>query len=524
MNRHKDKKDTILIVDFGSQYSMLISRRVREMGVYCKICTFKDLKKNILEDSVKGVILSGSPNSVVKKNDDNSYKFLFESGVPVLGICYGMHLMSLYFQGKVITSKKKEFGRVKLSIHRQCSLTQGIYDDLDSSGFSKLKVWMSHSDIIEKIPKNFQVFASTENCRYAIIGDEKKKIYGVQFHPEVTHTNRGKHIIRRFVFSICHCENGWKPNIKISNMIQKIRNQIGNDQIILAFSGGVDSFVTALLIHRAVGKNLFCIFVDTGLLRLHELERILKYSSRFHFNLIVVSEEDRFLRALRNVKSPEKKRMIVGKIFTEIFNEQARKRKNVRWFAQGTIYPDVIESKLVLDQKNIKSHHNVRGLVGLDKSLKILEPIKNLFKDEVREIAKKLEVPKKVIYGHPFPGPGISIRILGCVKKKYCEILRQADHIFTEELLKHNLYYKVSQSFAIFIPMKSVGIMGDNRKYEWIISLRAIKTNDFMTADWFHFPRKFLERVSNRIINEVNSISRVVYDISSKPPSTIEWE
>ncbi|KIE63976.1 glutamine-hydrolyzing GMP synthase [Candidatus Riesia pediculischaeffi] len=517
------RKNTILIIDFGSQYSMLIARRIREMGVYCRICVLDDSKKNISRDLPQGIILSGSPDSVVKKDYQGSYNFIFESGVPILGICYGMHVISLHFHGKSITSNRKEFGRAELLIHRQCSLTQGIYDYLDDLGNSILQVWMSHSDIIADIPKDFQNFASTKNCRYAIIGNEKRRLYGVQFHPEVTHTNQGRRILSQFVINICKCKSTWKLDRSISHIVQRIRNRVKNDQVILAFSGGIDSLVTAILIHQAIGKNLFCVFVDTGLLRYNELNRVSKYSSKFDFNLIVVSAKNRFFIALRGIHSPEKKRMIVGKLFTEIFNEQARIRKNVRWFAQGTICPDIIESQLQ-NKKNIKSHHNVGGLIGLSRSLKLLEPIKNLFKDEVQEIAKKFGLSNRIIYGHPFPGPGMSIRILGEVKERYCEIVRKVDYIFTEELLESKLYDKVSQAFAVFIPVKSVGIMGDNRKYEWIVSLRAVKTDDFMTADWVYLPRKLLEKVSNRIINEVESISRVVYDISSKPPSTIEWE
>ncbi|WP_395496572.1 glutamine-hydrolyzing GMP synthase [Arsenophonus endosymbiont of Lipoptena cervi] len=516
----------ILILDFGSQYSQLIARRIREIGVYCELFVWNISEIKIHEFNPNGIILSGGPNSTTKKNSPRAPEYVFKIGVPVLGICYGMQTMSIQLGGQVETTNKREFGYAKVYIKSFCNLFNNIYDDISINGEPLLNVWMSHEDKVTTLPKDFKVIASTDNCPIAIIANEKKHFYGIQFHPEVTHTYQGKAILQRFILNICHCKTYWTPEIIIENTIQELQEKIRNDLVILALSGGIDSSVTALLLNRAVGNQLICIFIDNGLLHLNEAQQIIDIlSNKFNLNIINVSAEERFFNGLVGIIEPELKRKKIGRIFIEILNEEAKKYTTVKWLAQGTIYPDIIESSISMKGKKdiIKSHHNVGGLPKKMK-LKLIEPLKKLFKDEVRIIGTKLGLPYDILYRHPFPGPGLGVRILGEVKKSYCDLLRQADSIFIEELHKNNFYYKVSQAFTVFLPLQSVGIMGDERKYNWTIALRAVETIDFMTANWVHFPYDFLNLVSNRIINEVKGISRVVYDITGKPPATIEWE
>ncbi|MGP1931261.1 MAG: glutamine-hydrolyzing GMP synthase [Arsenophonus sp. ET-YP4-MAG3] len=516
----------ILILNFGSQYSQLIARRIREIGVYCELLAWSISAEQIRRFNPNGIILSGGPESTTKKNSPRASEYVFQAGVPVLGICYGMQTMSIQLGGQVEVSGEREFGYAQVFIQKSCELFHNIYDRLSADGKPLLDVWMSHCDKVTVIPINFKVIASTNNCPFAIIANEEKHFYGIQFHPEVTHTHQGVAILQHFVLDICRCKAHWTTKSIIENIVQHLKKQIGSDQVILGLSGGIDSSVTALLLNRAIGKQLICIFVDNGLLRLNEVQKIMTiFSTKFNFNIINVAAEDRFLNALIGISEPELKRKIIGRVFIEVFNEQAAKQIQVKWLAQGTIYPDVIESTILETDKSyaIKSHHNVGGLPKKMK-LKLVEPLKELFKDEVRKVGVELGFPYDILYHHPFPGPGFGVRILGEVKKIYCDLLRKADAIFIEELNKADLYYKVSQAFTVFLPIRSVGIMGDERKYDWVISLRAIETIDFMTAHWARLPYDFLDLVSSRIINEVSGISRVVYDISNKPPATIEWE
>ncbi|WMY94908.1 MAG: glutamine-hydrolyzing GMP synthase [Arsenophonus sp.] len=515
----------ILILDFGSQYTQLIARRVRNIGVYCELFPWCASENQIREFNPHGIILSGGPNSSITCDSPRASEYVFESGVPVLGICYGMHIMSIQLGGQVKVSSNREFGYAKVSIQKSCTLLDDIYDRLNKEGTPLLDVWMSHGDIVSVVPNNFRIIGSTDSCSCAIIANDIKHFYGIQFHPEVTHTHQGSAIFKRFVLDICKCKKCWMPMMIIDDKVRHLRRKIGVDKVILALSGGVDSFVTALLLHRAIGKQLICIFVDNGLLRLNEAKHIMKMFKTFNLNIIKISAETRFLNALVGVHETELKRKIIGRIFIKIFEEEASKQTAVKWLAQGTIYPDVIESAGSKTSKSylIKSHHNVSGLPK-DMKLKLVEPLKYLFKDEVRKLGLELGLPGNILYRHPFPGPGLGVRILGEVKKIYCDLLRQADAIFIEELYKENLYYKISQAFVVFLPLRSVGVMGDMRKYNWIVSLRAVESIDFMTANWARLPYAFLARVSNRIINEIIGISRVVYDISGKPPATIEWE
>ncbi|BGI50790.1 MAG: glutamine-hydrolyzing GMP synthase [Arsenophonus endosymbiont of Ceratovacuna japonica] len=516
----------ILIINFGSQYAQLIARRIREIGVYCELFSSNISEEQIRKFNPNGIILSGSPESTIKQNSPYVVEYIFQAGVPILGICYGMQIMSIQLGGQVEISNKREFGYAKVYIKQSCKLLNNIYDTLSSNNEPVLNVWMSHNDKVTSIPNNFKIIASTDNCQFAIIANEKKRFYGVQFHPEVTHTYQGVNILRRFTLNICCCKSNWTSEKIIEYSVQYLKTQIGSDKIILALSGGIDSSVTALLLNRAVGKQLTCIFVNNGLLRLNESQQIINmFSKKFNLNIIHVSAQDRFLKALSGIYDPELKRKIIGNIFIEIFNEQAIKQTQVKWLAQGTIYPDIIESAISSSNKAhiIKSHHNVGGL-PIKMKLKLIEPLKELFKDEVRQMGHELGLPYDILYRHPFPGPGLGVRVLGEVKKEYCDLLHKADSIFIEELHIANLYYKVSQAFTVFLPIQTVSVMGDNRKYDWVISLRAIETIDFMTANWVYLPYDFLNKVSNRIINEVKGISRVVYDISNKPPSTIEWE
>ncbi|CAL1329159.1 glutamine-hydrolyzing GMP synthase [Candidatus Providencia siddallii] len=516
----------ILILDFGSQYTQIIVRRIREIGVYCESLKWNITEKEINDFSPNGIILSGGPESVTELNSSRVSNYIFNIGIPILGICYGMQIMAVQLGGVVEISNKREFGYANVEIIENCELFDNISDGINKNGNYILDVWMSHGDKIIKLPIDFKKVASTTNCLYAVIANDKKKFYGVQFHPEVTHTSKGVNILARFVKKICKCNLCWTTTTIVDDIINDLRNKIKNDYVLLAFSGGIDSSVTALLLHHAIGDKLFCVFVDNGLLRLNEAKETIDFfSKKFGLNIIKIQAEDRFLNALIGITDPEEKRKKIGNIFIEIFNEESIKYPNIKWLAQGTIYSDVIESGFSSIKKThtIKSHHNVGGLPKKIK-LSLIEPLKTLFKDEVYKIAIKLGLSNNVLYKHPFPGPGLGIRILGEIKKEYCDILRRADSIFIEELYKSNLYNKVSQAFAVFLPICSVAVMGDTRKYDWVISLRAVKTIDFMTAHWYQLPYNLLNKVSNRIINEVTGISRVVYDISGKPPSTIEWE
>ncbi|MEX0446136.1 glutamine-hydrolyzing GMP synthase [Xenorhabdus sp. SGI246] len=516
----------ILVLDFGSQYTQLIARRIREIGVYCELWTWNVTEEQIRAFNPNGIILSGGPESTTENDSPCAPEYVFNAGVPVLGICYGMQTMSMQLGGEVSNSNEREFGYAQVEIKSDSKLFRGIQDALNESGTPILDVWMSHGDKVTAIPEGFTTVASTDSCPFAIMANDEKRFYGVQFHPEVTHTYQGLNILKRFVLDICQCEALWTPASIIDDIVERLRAQIGDDHVILALSGGVDSSVTALLLNRAIGKRLTCVFVDNGLLRLNEADQVMEmFAGKFDLDIVHVKAEDRFLSALAGIDDPEAKRKTIGHVFIDVFDEEAAKQTQVKWLAQGTIYPDVIESAASAtgNAHVIKSHHNVGGLPE-DMTLGLVEPLKELFKDEVRRIGLELGLPYDMLYRHPFPGPGLGVRVLGEVKKEYCDLLRRADAIFIEELHKADLYNKVSQAFTVFLPVRSVGVMGDGRKYDWVVSLRAVETIDFMTAHWAHLPYDFLGRVSNRIINEVNGISRVVYDISGKPPATIEWE
>ncbi len=516
----------IIIVDFGSQYTQLIARRVREAGVYCEIWPWDNCEDALSSQKPRGIILSGGPETVTGDNPPRAPELVFNMGVPVLGICYGMQTMAAQLGGEVASSAKHEYGYAQVRARGHSKLLRDIEDHVTEEGYGLLDVWMSHGDRVEVLPPGFSVIAETDNAPLAGIADESRAFYGLQFHPEVTHTTQGKRIIGRFLHEICGCESLWTPDNIIEDSIAAIREQVGEGKVLLGLSGGVDSSVVAALLHRAIGDRLTCIFVDNGLLRLHEGDQVMAtFAKHMGVKVIRVDAEDRFLEALKGETDPEKKRKIIGNMFIDIFEEEAAKIKDVDFLAQGTIYPDVIESAGAKSGKAhvIKSHHNVGGLPDYMK-LELVEPLKELFKDEVREIGVKLGLPSEMVYRHPFPGPGLGVRILGEVKKEYADILRRADHIYIEELYNFKLYDEVSQAFAVFLPVKSVGVVGDARRYEYVITLRAVKTVDFMTAHIGHLPWEFLEKVSSRIINEVSGVSRVAYDISSKPPATIEWE
>ena len=516
----------ILILDFGSQYTQLIARRVREAGVYCEIFPYDNADEGFAGEKPAGVILSGGPETVTVQDAPSAPARVFELGVPVLGICYGMQTMAAQLGGAVSHSDKHEYGYAQVRARGHSKLLRDIEDHTSEEGYGLLDVWMSHGDRVEQLPPGFQVICETENAPLAGMADESRGFYGLQFHPEVTHTRQGKRIIERFLFTLCGCEPLWTPGQIIEDSFHQVREQVGDRKVVLGLSGGVDSSVVAALLHRAIGDQLTCVFVDNGLLRLHEGDQVMAtFAEHMGVKVIRVDAEARFLTALAGVEDPERKRKIIGNLFIEIFEEEAGKLQDVSFLAQGTIYPDVIESAGAKTGKAhvIKSHHNVGGLPET-MQLALVEPLRELFKDEVRKIGVELGLPYEMIYRHPFPGPGLGVRILGEVKKEYAEILRQADHIYIEELRKHDLYDEVSQAFAVFLPVKSVGVVGDARRYEYVISLRAVKTVDFMTAKFAHLPFDFLEQVSRRIINEVKGVSRVAYDISSKPPATIEWE
>ena len=518
--------DKILILDFGSQVTQLIARRVREASVYCEIHPADVGDAFVREFAPKGVILSGSHMSAYEEATDRAPQAVFELGVPVLGICYGMQTMAQQLGGRVEGGHTREFGYAEVRARGHTRLLAGIEDERSPEGYGLLKVWMSHGDKVAEMPPGFKLMASTESCPVAGMADESRRFYAVQFHPEVTHTLQGQAILNRFVLDICGCKADWVMGDYAAEAVEKIRQQVGREEVILGLSGGVDSSVAAALIHRAIGTQLTCVFVDTGLLRLDEGRQVIDtFQEHMGMKLIAIDATRRFMDALEGVTDPEEKRKIIGREFVHVFQEEAAKLPNAKWLAQGTIYPDVIESAGAKTKKatTIKSHHNVGGLPET-LHLKLLEPLRDLFKDEVRNLGLALELPRDMVFRHPFPGPGLGVRILGEVRKEFADLLRRADAIFIEELRASGWYERTSQAFAVFLPVKSVGVMGDGRTYEWVVSLRAVQTSDFMTAHWAHLPHELLGRVSNRIINEVRGINRVVYDISGKPPATIEWE
>jgi GMP synthase (glutamine-hydrolysing) len=478
------------------------------------------------EFNPQGVIFSGGPETATQHDSPKAPEFLLSGGIPVLGICYGLQTMAEQLGGKVQSSEKSEFGYAEVNVSVPGRFLTGIEDRFTSEGVAQLDVWMSHGDKVVEVPPGFEIIATTESAPIAAIADESRSLYGIQFHPEVTHTLQGQRILERFVKDICGCEGLWTSASIIQDAIERIRKTVGDEPVLLGLSGGVDSSVVAALLHRAIGDQLVCVFVDNGLLRLEEGAQVMAtFDKNMGVRVIRVNAEERFLGKLEGVSDPENKRKLIGNTFIEIFDEEASRLSNIRWLAQGTIYPDVIESAGSKTGKAhvIKSHHNVGGLPD-DMALELIEPLRELFKDEVRKIGLELGLPYDMVYRHPFPGPGLGVRVLGEVKKEYCDILRQADAIFIEELHKADYYHKVSQAFAVFLPVKSVGVVGDARRYSYVINLRAVETIDFMTARWAHLPYELLETVSNRIINEISDVSRVGYDISSKPPATIEWE
>lgn len=516
----------ILILDFGSQYSQLIARRVRELGVYCELHPYDMAPEKIKAFAAQGIILSGGPESVTQYETPRAAEIIFQLGCPILGICYGMQTMATQLGGEVLNCSKREFGYAEVELYEHSQLFANIEDHTNDTNHASLDVWMSHGDQVSIVPENFKIIARTTSCPIAAMADENRHFYGLQFHPEVTHTHQGQRILERFVREICQCDNLWTPRSIINDLISSCRESIGKEQVILGLSGGVDSAVVAALLHEAIGAQLICVFVDNGLLRLHEADHVLTtFAMHMGIRVVAVNAEERFLQALTGISDPEHKRKIIGSEFVAVFEQEAKRFDNVQWLAQGTIYSDVIESAKSHTGKArvIKSHHNV-GALPEKMSLKVIEPLRELFKDEVRKIGLELGLPYDMVYRHPFPGPGLGVRILGEVTKEYADKLRLADSIFIEELHKHDLYHKVSQAFAVFLPVKSVGVIGDARQYEPVIALRAVESTDFMTAKWAHLPYHFLDLVANRICNEVQGISRVVYDISGKPPATIEWE
>ncbi len=523
MDIHSER---ILILDFGSQYTQLIARRVREAGVYCELHPWDMEPEEIREFAPQGIILSGGPQSVHVEETPRAADLVFTLGVPVLGICYGMQTMAAQLGGEVESADHREYGYAQVRARAHSPLLKDIEDETSPEGYGLLDVWMSHGDRVNKLPDGFHVICETDNAPLAGMADDKRHFYGVQFHPEVTHTKQGERIVNRFLHKICGCNSLWTPDNIIENTITQVRQQVGDDEVLLGLSGGVDSSVVAALLHKAIGKQLTCVFVDNGLLRLNEGDQVMTtFARHMGVKVIRVDAEKRFLDNLKGESDPEKKRKIIGNTFIEIFEEESEKLTNVKWLAQGTIYPDVIESAGAKSGKAkvIKSHHNVGGLPEHMK-LGLVEPLRELFKDEVRKIGVELGLPSEMVYRHPFPGPGLGVRILGEIHKEYADTLRLADDIFIEELRKHDLYDKTSQAFVVFLPIKSVGVIGDNRQYAHVVALRAVETIDFMTARWAHLPYDFLDHVCRRIANEVVGVSRVVYDITGKPPGTIEWE
>jgi len=519
-NIHRDK---ILILDFGAQYTQLIARRIREIGVYCEVWAWDHDPDEIAKFAPKGIIFSGGPESTTAADAPAAPQTAYDSGFPILGICYGMQTMAAQLGGATESADAREFGHAHVDILEKDALLEGLSDH---AGARRLDVWMSHGDHVAKAPPGFAVTAVTERIPVAAMANEAKRWYGVQFHPEVTHTKQGLEILRRFVVDICGCATLWTPANIIDDAVARVRGQVGSGRVLLGLSGGVDSSVVAALLERAIGDQLTCVFVDTGLLRWHEGDQVMTtMAEHMGVNVIRVDAAARYFAALAGVDDPEAKRKIIGRLFIEIFDEEAHKLEGIRWLAQGTIYPDVIESAGSKTGKAhvIKSHHNVGGLPE-GMRFELIEPLRELFKDEVRRIGVELGLPREMVYRHPFPGPGLGVRVLGEVRPEYVELLQRADDIFIGELRAANLYDRVSQAFAVFLPVKSVGVVGDARAYEWVIALRAVETIDFMTAHWAHLPYEFLGKVSNRIINELRGISRVVYDVSGKPPATIEWE
>ncbi len=524
--QHNIHAHRILIIDFGSQYTQLIARRSREIGVYCEIHPWDISAEDIRAFAPQGVILSGGPESVIGDEAPVVDACVFDLKVPVFGICYGMQTMTSQLGGKVESSNKREFGYAQVRARGHTELLKDIEDSTTPEGYGMLDVWMSHGDKVTAMPEGFKLMASTDSAPIAGMADEQRHFYGVQFHPEVTHTKQGGRMIERFILGICHCDPFWTSGNIVEDSIAAIRKKVGDDEVILGLSGGVDSSVVAALLHKAIGDKLTCVFVDNGLLRLNEGDTVMStFAKHMGVKVIRVDAEQRFLTGLKGESDPEKKRKIIGNLFVDIFEEESKKLDNAKWLAQGTIYPDVIESAGSKTGKAhvIKSHHNVGGLPDY-MQLKLVEPLRELFKDEVRKLGVELGLPYDMVYRHPFPGPGLGVRILGEVKKEFADLLRLADNIFIEELYKHDLYNKTSQAFAVFLPIKSVGVMGDGRRYDYVIALRCVETIDFMTAIWSRLPYDFLDVVSRRIINEVDGISRVTYDISGKPPATIEWE
>ena len=510
--------DTILVLDFGSQYTQLIARRVRESNVYSEILPWDIDEEKIREIKPKGIILSGGPESVTQSHTPRIPQVAFDLNIPLLGICYGMQTLAEQMGGQVISSDNKEFGHAEVLLKADSAL----FKDLEQT----LNVWMSHGDQVQDLPDNFTLIASTDSAPIAAMQHQTKPIFALQFHPEVTHTECGKVILDNFIFKVCEASNDWKMDDLIEQRIAEIKNKVGDNKVLLGLSGGVDSSVTAALLHQAIGKKLICVFVDNGLLRKGEADEVMQtFKENMNLNVIKSDSEEAFLRHLKGVDDPEQKRKIIGRTFIDVFDAEAIKIKDVDFLAQGTIYPDVIESSgsESKEARVIKSHHNVGGLPE-EMKMDLVEPLRDLFKDEVRKMGVQLGLAPEMLYRHPFPGPGLGVRILGEVTKDKTNVLKEADYIFIEELKKADLYDKVSQAFAVYLPVKSVGVVGDERRYAEVIALRAVETIDFMTARWAHLPYDFLEHVSNRIVNEIEAVSRVVYDISSKPPATIEWE
>jgi GMP synthase (glutamine-hydrolysing) len=516
----------ILILDFGAQYTQLIARRVRELGVYCEILPWDISDAEVRAFEPRGVILSGGPESVTDKDPPRAPACVYELGVPLLGICYGMQTMAQQLGGRVTPSSEREFGYAEVTVTGASRLLDTLEDRRNPTGSALLDVWMSHGDRVDALPAGFVASAATNTIPFAAMSDERRRFYGVQFHPEVTHTTQGARLLERFVREICGSDALWSIGNIIEDAVARVRAQIGKGKVLLGLSGGVDSSVVAALLHRAIGDQLVCVFVDHGLLRLGEGDQVMStFAQHLGVRVMRVDAEARFLKALAGVADPEEKRKIIGRLFVEVFDEQARTLTGVQFLAQGTIYPDVIESAGARTGKAhvIKSHHNVGGLPE-KMYLQLVEPLRELFKDEVRRLGLELGLPREMVYRHPFPGPGLGVRILGEVRKEYADLLRRADAIYIDELRRHDLYDRTSQAFAVFLPVRSVGVMGDGRRYDFVIALRAVETVDFMTAHWARLPYDFLDHVSRRIVNEVSGISRVVYDISGKPPATIEWE
>ena len=513
------KKDRIIIIDFGSQYTQLIARRVREIGVYSEVISPSLSPNKIIEMNPKGIILSGGPETVTSNKAPKVDNDLFSLGIPILGICYGMQTSAKELGGEVSAAEIREFGHASVSLVNNSVLFEGV--DLNKG---LLDVWMSHGDKVTVLPKDFQIIASSKNCSIAGFQNINQNIYGLQFHPEVTHTNQGKKILSNFLFNICDCSKNWSTSDIIESMVSNVQLQVEDEKVLLGLSGGVDSSVVAMLLHKSINKNLICIFVNHGLLRLGEVEEVMSTFEALDIDIRLVDASELFLSKLNGVVDPEKKRKIIGNTFIDVFEREANKIHDVKWLAQGTIYPDVIESSS--DDHNssvIKSHHNVGGLPDR-MNLKLLEPIRELFKDEVKKIGAELNTPNHILSRHPFPGPGLGIRIMGEITETRIDILQKADKIFIDELKKHKLYDKLSQAFVVYLPVKSVGVVGDERRYEDVLALRAVETVDFMTATWANLPYEFIGKVSNRIVNELSSVSRVVYDCTGKPPATIEWE